>query len=200
MMTPCRRAFLALSAGALLAGCERRMAIRTLPVVGFASSAALPLDVAAVTFVNEAPAADVAEPARDVRFDLSEWPGDVIGRWSRERLRAAGDRGEARVVLLESRFVAVPLDTAETLEGLFTDEQSLAYEGSLAVRIEIVDHPSGSGFAEASSYRRRTVPESLSIMEREEALHALYQDVVAALDGQLEVEMAEHLWRWIMDP
>ena len=199
MMT-CRRAFLVLSAAALLAGCAGRPVIRTLPAIGFASPATLPLDVAAVTFASEAAGGAVAEPARDVRFDLSEWPGDVVRRWSEERLRPAGDRGEARVVLLESRFVAVPLDTAGTLEGFFTDEQSVAYEGSLAVRIEIVDHPSGDGFAEARSYRRQTVPESLSIVEREETLHALYQDVVTALDEQLEAEMAEHLWRWIMSP
>lgn len=198
-MMPCRRGFLVLSAGALLAGCAREPVIRVLPI-SFASPATLPLDVAAVTFVNASPHGAVDESARDVRFDLSEWPGDVVRRWSQERLRAAGDRGEARVVLLESRFVAVPLDTAETLEGFFTDEQSVAYEGSLAVRIEIVDHPSGGGFAEARSYRRQTVPESLSIVEREETLHALYQGVVTALDERLEAEMAEHLWRWIMRP
>ena len=200
MMAIRRRDFLALTAGAVLAGCGRPAVVRTLPAIGFASSAMLPLDVASVTFVNEAPAANVAEPARDVRFNLTEWPGDVIRRWSMERLRAAGDRGTARVILVESRFVAVPLDTAETVEGFFTNEQSLAYEGALAVRVEIVDHPSGGGFAEARSYRRQTVPESLSIMEREEALHALHQDVTAALDEQLEAEMAEHLWRWIMTP
>lgn len=199
-MMPSRRAFLVLSTGALLAGCARRPVIRALPAIGFASPAALPLDVAAVTFASEVAEDAVAEPARDVRFDLSEWPGNVVRRWSEERLRAAGDRGEARVVLLESRFVAVPLDTAGTLEGFFTDEQSVAYEGSLAVRIEIVDHPSGDGFAEARSYRRRTVPESLSVVEREETLHALCQDVVTALEEQLEAEMAEHLWRWIMRP
>lgn len=199
-MMPCRRAFLALSAGALLAGCAPRPVVRPLPAIGFASPATLPLDVAAVTFASEVTGGAVAEPARDMRFDLSEWPGNVVRRWAQERLRAAGDRGEARVVLLESRFVAVPLDTAGTLEGFFTDEQSVAYEGSLAVRVEIVGHPSGDGFAEARSYRRRTVPESLSIVEREETLHALYQDVVTALDERLEAEMADHLWRWIMTP
>lgn len=199
-MMPCRRAFLALSAGAFLAGCAPRPVVRPLPAIGFASPATLPLDVAAVTFANEVTGGAVAEPARDMRFDLSEWPGNVVRRWAQERLRAAGDRGEARVVLLESRFVAVPLDTAGTLEGFFTDEQSVAYEGSLAVRVEIVGHPSGDGFAEARSYRRRTVPESLSIVEREETLHALYQDVVTALDERLEAEMADHLWRWIMTP
>ena len=131
-----------------------------LPAIGFASPATLPLDVAAVTFANEVAGGVVAEPARDMRFDLSEWPGNVVRRWAQKRLRAAGDQGEARVVLLESRFVAVPLDTAGTLEGFFTDEQSVAYEGSLAVRVEIVGHPSGDGFAEARSYRRRTVPEA----------------------------------------
>ena len=200
MMMSRRRTFLALSAGALLASCAPRPVVRTLPVIGFASSATLPLDVAAITFADGIADGAVAAPARDVRFDLSEWPDDVVRRWSQERLRAAGDRGEARVILLESRFVAVPLDTAETLEGLFTDEQSVAFEGSLAVRIEIVDHPSGDGFAEARSYRRRTVPESLSIVEREETLHALFQDVVTALDERLEEEMADHLWRWIMSP
>ncbi len=199
-MMPCRRAFLALSAGVLLAGCAPEPVIRALPAIGFVSPAALPLDVASITFVNQVGGGAVASPARDMRPGLSEWPGQVVERWSQERLRAAGDRGEARVILLESRFVAVPLDTAETLEGLFTDEQSAAYEGSLAVRIEIVDQPSGDGFAEARSYRRQTVPESLSVVEREETLHALYQDVVTALDERLEAEMADHLWRWIMRP
>ncbi len=193
-----RRTFLALSAGAVLAGCAPRPAARALPAIGFASPTTLALDVAAITFANGTVDGAVAAPARDVRFDLSEWPDDVVRRWSEERLRAVGDRGEARVILLEGRFVAVPLDTAETLEGLFTDEQSVAYEGSLAVRVEIVDHPAGDGFAEARSHRRQTVPESLSVAEREETLHALFQDVVKALDERLEEEMADHLWRWIM--
>ena len=200
MLMPCRRNFLALSAGALLAGCTPRPVVRTLPAIGFASPATLPLDVAAITFANGIADGAVTAPARDVRFDLSEWPDDVVRRWSQERLRPAGDRGEARVILLESRFVAVPFDTDSSLEGLFTDEQSVAFEGSLAVRIEIVDHPSGDGFAEARSYRRRTAPESLSVVEREETLHALFQDVVTALDERLEEEMADNLWRWIMIP
>ena len=195
-----RRTALVLAAGTFLAGCAVNPVNRTLPGIAFDAGRRLLLDVATIEFVNAAGDRNITEPLRDMRFAMYEFPGRVALRWSRERLEAAGTQGVARIILVESRFVAVPLETESGIEGFFTDEQSVRYEGSMAFKIEIADHPSGHGFAEARSARSRTVPESLSLDEREDVLHSMLAGIAAALDERLETEMREHLWRWLMTP
>ncbi len=193
-----RRAALILAAGTFLAGCTATPLTRTLPGIAFDTGRPLLLDVAAIEFVNATGDQNTEEPLRDMRFAMHESPGSVARRWSRDRLHAAGTQGVARIILVESRFVAVPLETESGIEGIFTDEQSVRYEGSMALKFEIADHPSGHGFAEARSARSRTVPESLSLNEREDVLHTMLADIAVTLDERLEAEMREHLWRWLM--
>lgn len=195
-----RRTALVLAAGTFLAGCTANPVTRTLPGIVFDAGRPLLLDVAAIEYVNAADDQNTTETLRDMRFAMYEPPGSVALRWSGERLEAAGTRGVARIILVENRFVAVPLETESGIEGIFTDEQSVRYEGSMALRIEIAGHPSGHGFAEARSARSRTVPESLSLNEREHVLHSMLAGMAATLDERLEAEMREHLWRWLMTP
>ena len=195
-----RRTALVLAAGALLAGCAADRAKDVLPGIVFDGREPLPLDVAAVEYVNAAARDPVAEPVRDIRLAMYETPETVARRWSRQRIRAVGTEGVARISLVESRFVAIPLETTSGIEGIFTDDQSLRYEGSMALKVEIAGHPSGHGFAEARSAQSRTVPESLSLAEREEVLHDMLAGIAATLDGRLEAEMREHLWRWLAAP
>ena len=193
-----RRVALILAAGTFLAGCTANPMTRTLPGIAFDSARPLLLDVAAIEFVNATGDQNITESLRDMRFAMYESPGSVALRWSRERFEAAGTQGVARIILVESRFVAEELETESGIEGIFTDEQSVRYEGSMALKIEIADHPSGHGFAEARSARSRTVPESLSLNEREDVLHSMLAGIAAKLDERLEAEIREHLWRWLM--
>ncbi len=200
MTAPDRRSLLAAMAGGLLAGCAGIPAALTLPPVAFGGRAPLGLDVAAVEFTASDGGGAVTAPSRDMRFAMYELPGTVARRWSQERLEATGTTGVARVVLVENRFVAVPLETDDGIEGFFTDEQSVRYDGAMKLKIEIAGHPSGSGFVEARSTQSRTAAESLSLNERKEILHAMLADIVDALDRRLEAEIREHLWRWLTAP
>lgn len=195
-----RRRLLAAAAGLALAGCARGAGRSSWPPIAFDAGPPLSLAVAGIRF-EEAPAAPAEGPAedgeRDLRFAMPLSPADTMRRWAAERLRAAGGAGSARVVLEENRFVAVPLETASGLEGLFAIDRSERYRGALALRVEIVDDPAGTGFARAAAHASRSVAENDSLARRDEILCELLRTVAQTLAERLEREMRDHLAAWI---
>ena len=195
-----RRRLLAAAAGLALAGCARGAERGSWPQIAFDAGPPLALAVADIRF-EEAPAAPAEDPAeggeRDLRFAMPISPAATMRRWAAERLRAAGGAGSARVVLEENRFVAVPLETTSGLEGLFTIDRSERYQGALALRVEIVDDPAGTGFARAAARASRSVAENDSLARRDEILCELLRTVAQTLAERLEREMRDHLAAWI---
>lgn len=191
-----RRRLLAAAAGLALAGCARGAERGSWPQIAFDAGPPLALAVADIRF-EEAPAAPAEGEERDLRFAMPISPAATMRRWAAERLRAAGGAGSARVVLEENRFVAVPLETTSGLEGLFTIDRSERYQGALALRVEIVDDPAGTGFARAAARASRSVAENDSLARRDEILCELLRTVAQTLAERLEREMRDHLAAWI---
>ncbi len=140
----------------------------------------------------------VQPPAHDIRNALPVSPLKTMDTWAHQRIKPMGGSGTALVKITENRFVEVPLDTEQGVEGMFTNSQSERYEGAMTVRIEIVGDPGGSGFVEARATASRTVPEDFSINQREQALYDMVAAIVRNLDERLVTEIRANLARWVM--
>ena len=98
--------------------------------------------------------------------------------WAEDRLRASGHVGVLRVTIEEASARATPLATNKNLEGLLTEEQAERIDLRLRVTIDAIDESGQvNGSATATAVRSRTLPEGITLAERERH----YDEIVAAL-------------------
>ena len=169
-----------LTAGALLAvaviavGCESAPPSRDSAPRSFAALPPLVFDLGRVEVV-ERPAAPHPD---DVEHLFPTPPAVAIALWVTNRLRASGTVGALRVTVDEASARSTPFATNTDLEGLFTKEQAERLDLRLRVTIEAID-ASGqvNGSASADAKRSRTLPEGITLAERER----LYDETVQAL-------------------
>jgi hypothetical protein len=197
-----RRSTLLLTGGALgallLPGCTTPVTNTTWPEITFNHKQPIQMSVNAVEIIDAAAMVEVEPPASNIGAALPVSPAATMQNWAYQRIAAAGGSGTAVVTITENRFVEVPLDTKGGVEGLFTVSQSERYEGALAVSVEIVGDPTGSGRIAARSAATRTVPEDFSINQREQALYDLVSGIVRTLDERLDQEIRAKLSRWVL--
>ena len=126
---------------------------------------------------------EIAEPAVSAHpsdvGNLFPTPPAVAARiWIRDRLRTRGHVGLLRVTIEEASARLTPLATNTDLEGLLTEEQAERLDVRLRVTIDAIDHNGEvNGSATADARRSRTLPEGITLVERER----LYDEVVEAL-------------------
>lgn len=159
---------------------------------GFQQKGAITLDVATVDVVDA-----YAEPMREPNVEhlLAVSPSDAVRLWAADRLKAGGGTGRAQVIIRDAAVKEVPLQRTEGVRGWFTKDQSERYDASLTVEVR-VDGPGGySGFTTVVVGRSTTVPEDVSLAEREKAMLALVQALAADLDAKLDEAIRTNLFR-----
>ncbi|MFM2044754.1 MAG: hypothetical protein RLY86_3330 [Pseudomonadota bacterium] len=157
---------------------------------GFADKRPVTLAVAEVIVQS-----DYVPPVRDPYVDhlIPVTPTDAVRLWAQDRLRTGAADGTARIIVKEASVMEVPLERTEGVRGWFTKDQSERYTGKLTVEI-VVDTPSlGQGIASANVSRSTTVPEDVSLAEREKVMLTLVRDLIRDLDTQLEPAIRTHL-------
>ena len=165
---------LLLGVAAIAAGCEIVPPRHESTPPSFAALAPLVFDLGRIEVV-ERPAAPHPD---DVEHLFPTPPAVAIGLWVTDRLRASGTIGVLRVTVDEASARSTPLTTNTDFEGLFTEEQAERLDLRLRVTIEAID-ASGqvNGSATADAKRSRTLPEGITLTERER----LYDETVKAL-------------------
>ena len=121
-------------------------------------------------------------------------------RWAQERLRPVGRIGSARVVIKDARVVEVALKTDKSFTGMFKEEQAERYDAVLDVAIQILDErhmPVADVLARAT--RSRTVPEGVSLNERDRVLHDVTESLVRDIDSQMDGLIRSYLGRWVAE-
>ena len=114
----------------------------------------------------------------DVAHLLPTPPAVAAKLWVEDRLRASGSVGVLRVTIEEASARATPLPTNTDIEGLFTEEQNERLDVALRVTIAAVDENGAvQGHATTEATRSRTLPEGVTLGEREQ----LYDDVIGGL-------------------
>jgi hypothetical protein len=127
-------------------------------------------------------------------------PADAAERWARDRLQAAGAEGVAIVKILNASVVEVPLPRTTGLQGAFTTDQSERYDAVLEVSIEAQSRSTGRRVAVTTrAQRSRTVPEDITLNDREkvwfEMTEALMNDLNAALEREIYANFGDFVLR-----
>jgi hypothetical protein len=168
---------------AAVAGCTTAPQQNDFPPIAFDDKAPFRLDVAEVVMEqayvapNEAP---------NVEHLFPETPADAALRWAGDRLVAEGTSRRAVFVVRDASVVEESLETEEGLSGFLTVDQSERYSSNLEVELQIYDGTYLQGTAKAQAKRSVTVPEDLTLQEREAIWYQLTKDTVADLNRELE--------------
>ena len=130
----------------------------------------------------------------DVDHLLPTSPATAIEIWVNDRLRARGTVGTLGVTVEEASARLTPLETDTEFEDIFTKEQAERLDVRLRVTIEAIDQSgevNGSAIAEAT--RSRTLPEGITLAERDQ----VYDEVIAALlhdyNASMETAIRQYL-------
>ena len=153
------------------------------------------LDVAKVEVVSE------YEPpfqAPNIEHLLDAPPEKALRRWARDRIRAAGVAGEAKVIIKDASVVEVDLEVEKDLRGYFTTEQGQRYDAAVEVTIEVYGvQGERDGYVTARAERSQTVPEDITLNERDRVLFTLIEAVMKDFDAEMGRNIARHLKRFL---
>lgn len=127
-----------------------------------------------------------AEPPNvEHRFPVR--PGRTAERWARDRLSAEGGEGRLRYIVREASVVETELPLSKGLTGAVTTEQSERYDAVIRVELQMLgDDGRTTGTANVRAERSISVPEDITLTERERRWFRLTEDIMRELDKQLE--------------
>ncbi len=163
--------------------------------ITYAHKPEIRLDVGEVR-VEQAYLAPGKDPNVEHRFPVR--PNDAAVRWAQDRLEAEGDRLVFRYIVREASAVETALATESGVTGLLTTDQSERYEARIVIDMEVLDGRQVQGTARAEARRSVTVPEDISLREREAVWYKLTEDVMKDLDSQLEETIRSAFFPYIV--
>lgn len=182
--------------GLALAGCAAPPPGPSFAPIGFMDRGPLKLDVRTVE-IEQAYQPPHAAPNVEHLFAVPPAVGAKL--WATDRLTAAGPMGRARFVVLEASVLETPLKQSGGLTGAFTIEQSERYDAHLVVEIEIFSEAGRSaGTVTAEVTHSRTVPENLTLGEREQVWHEMTRAMLDELDAQLDKAIKEAFYAYLI--
>jgi hypothetical protein len=178
-----------------LPACQNKPPVQKLPEISFANQRPISLDVAQLEIVPE-----YVSPGRspNVEHLMPVSPEGAAVRWAQDRLRPVGTTGSAQVVIKDAKVVETALKTDKGVTGVFKKEQEARYDGSLDVQIRILDErhmPVADVVARAT--RSRTVPEGITINERDRVFYEISEALAKDIDSQLSQLIPTYLARWL---
>lgn len=185
-----RLAFVLAGALALLGACAQTPAPVVNPPIGFTGRAAIKIDAPRVEIV-EAYAAPLRAP--NVEHEFAQRPSDLVKAWLRDRLRPAGQGGQFVATIKDASIIAEPLAVKGGIEGAFTKQQSVNLVAKVVVLLEYRRAGGFEATATVSVARSRTLPEGLSLADRDRAYYEFSRELAADLDAQLEANVNDNL-------
>lgn len=161
------------------------------PELTYTHLPAITLDVAKIEVVS---ALKKSDAALHIESSMPVTPEQALRNWARDRLRASGVSGVAKVIIENASVTETELTRSEGLKGVFTTEQSQRYDADLKVSIRLESVPRVSeAFAQAEIKRSQTVPEDVSVNVREQALFELTESVMKDFDPAMAASIRKHL-------
>lgn len=136
------------------------------------------------------------EPNVDHRFPVP--PKDAAARWAQDRLVASGDRLTFRYIIRQASAVETELPKSTGVTGMLTTDQSERYETRIVIEMQVLDGRQVQGTAKAEASRSVTVPEDISLKEREKVWYRLTEDTMNDLNDQLEETIKSAFFPYIM--
>jgi len=186
-------ASLAALAAADITGCATPPPQNRFPELTYAHLGKIRLDVSQISIVTEYKS-PFAPP--NIEQDMPVLPEKAMRRWAADRLVATGTPGHtAQFVITDAKVIDTKLAKTPGLRGVFTTDQSDRYDTSFAARIVVQPDPGNFGHAQAtaSATRAQTVPEGITVNEREKVWFDLVEATMNDLNAELERQIREHM-------
>ena len=189
-----RNALTLLLAGAA-AACSTQPPRPRFPDLTYGHLGQFTLDVARIDIVSEYKAT-MASPNVDHLFPTP--PEQILRRWAQDRLAASGRPGRyARFVIQDAKVTEAELPRTPGIRGAFTTDQTQRYDGALSAVLEVREERGNfrAGTASAWASRSRTVPEGITVNDRDkvffEMIEAMMNDLNAEMDRQIKANLAQ---------
>jgi hypothetical protein len=181
----------AIAALGFLAGCETTPPPSGFPQLSYAHLPPIKLDVAKIKIVSEYRSTGVS-PNVEHLFPVK--PQAAAERWSRERLKPVGDSGTARVTIRRASVVEVPLSRSTGVRAMLTTDQTERYDGVIEIAIAILDGAGRqSGAVVSRAQRSKSVPEDISLHDREMTWFRMVEAMMNDINASLETQIKKHL-------
>ncbi len=136
--------------------------------------------------------------APNVEHEFPTPPATAMRQWAKDRLHAVGEIRTARLVIKTASAIETKLETRGGLRGAFTKDQAARYDVTLDVVLEVrSERGSAVAFANAVVTRSKTVPEGLSLSERERVFHEMTQSVMDEVNSELEKNIRQFLVQYL---
>lgn len=180
------RGGLALAAVAMagVAACRTPAPRSGVPELTFTHLAPIPLQVARLEIDNRyrpPPGIPTIESTAPIA------PADAVQRWAQRRIQPIGANGRAVVIIHDAMLAQIPLARTTGLTGLITTDQSEEYRVRIDVEVTAEGLPNTTAVAaRAFAERSRTVPENVTLQQRDEATYSLVEDAMIALNAELQ--------------
>ncbi len=179
----------------LLAGCAKELKTPGFPQISFAHLEPISLNVLRIEVENRY-VSPAMRPNVEHEFPVS--PAKAALNWARDRLRADGLGGVARVIVRRASVVEVPLKRTTGVKGAFTRDQSERYDAVINMMVELRDANGNVRVtAESTAKRSRSVSENLSLNDREKIWFEITEKMMADLNTALERQIRIHMKEWI---
>jgi hypothetical protein len=186
-----RNFLVAVTSVVLLSGCETAPPRSGFPQLSYAHLAPIRLDVAQIKIVSEYRSTGVA-PNVEHLFPVK--PQAAAERWSRERLKPVGASGTARVTIRRASVVEVPLTRSTGVRAMLTTDQAERYDGVIEIAIAILDEAGRqSGAVVSRAQRSKSVPENISLYDREKTWFDMVEAMMNDINASLETQIKKHL-------
>lgn len=176
----------------LTAACKTTPPVRaSFPDITFTHEQPIRLDVARIEVVNEY-VPPLNPPNVEHLFPVSI--AAAVERWGRDRLQAVGADGVVRIIIRDASVREIDLRRTGGVRGAFTTDQAQRYDGRVEVLVE-VSSPRGqrSGSTSAMAQRSQTVPENITLNERDRVYFNLADILLKDIDRELERNISQYL-------
>lgn len=136
--------------------------------------------------------------APNVEHLFKPTPAQAVRRWAYDRVLTTGGSAILEVIVKDARVVSASLPRTDGLKGVFTRDQSERFDGHIAVELRIYD---GGAMSQASVTaevnQSRTLAENASVASREALFAVLQNDLMTALDRELEKNIRQYFGNYL---
>lgn len=179
-----------------LSACQTPDPIPRYPEITFTHLETIKLDVGAVDY-SQAYSPPGRTPNVEHLFPLR--PSEVARRWANERIKPVGPISRiARITLVNAEVIGAALKKTSGIRGVFTIDQAARYDATVEILIEIINSRGDiEGQARAVAKRSITVPENLTLNERDQKWFELTEAVMGDIDRQMEKTIRQYLSKYV---
>jgi hypothetical protein len=155
------------------------------------------LDVQAINLADRSGLQPNSSPYNTDRFTPTI--SEAIRQWASDRLQAAGQSGQAIIVIKDASLIQQPLPVSHGIDGWFTRQQGVKYIARAEVSLEANGRP-GFALTDAVATRAVTLPEDPTPVEKQDAYFSLLNGLMKDLGQNMETGIQTHMGGFIVTP